>query len=344
MKQRTHLHLAIVIVWAIPYAPRAQSGELAIVRPTFAPSTTSSNGGLVLRGTIGQADATEEPLVNGGLVLHGGFWTPNRCRRHPADLNGDFDIGPGDLSGYTTCFLRSCEDWPGGGPQPPPPGYVSRAATLFLLGGFNQVDYCCVPTEQPPLIWDELQNCAVAPAVASSRSWDSTGANLARREILPRGSSVDVRLRIRPPADSSAYALEEAVPLGLTVRAVSHGGMYSEDHGVIRWGPFLDNEPRDLTYRLIAEDGSKSTDLFEGIVSFDGYDTLIEGDRAIATLRGDADRDGDIDVADYLQLVECFSGTATPIPSDCDVFDFDGDGHVGLADLVAFQSAFTGTR
>ena len=65
---------------------------------------------------------------------------------------------------------------------------------------------------------------------------------------------------------------------------------------------------------------------------------------AETTRRGDADGDGDVDLADYLQLVECFSGTATPIASDCDVFDFDGDGNVGLADLVAFQAAFTGTR
>ncbi len=66
--------------------------------------------------------------------------------------------------------------------------------------------------------------------------------------------------------------------------------------------------------------------------------------KAIATLRGDADRDGDVDVADYLQLVECFSGTATPIASDCDVFDFDGDGDVDLSDFVAFQAVFTGAR
>ena len=62
------------------------------------------------------------------------------------------------------------------------------------------------------------------------------------------------------------------------------------------------------------------------------------------SLRGDADGDGDVDVADYLQLVECFSGTATPIASDCDVFDFDGDADVDLSDFVAFQAAFTGTQ
>ena len=54
------------------------------------------------------------------------------CSFHPADLDGDFDIEPGELSGYVICFLRACTDWAGGGPLPPPPGYVSRSGTLFL--------------------------------------------------------------------------------------------------------------------------------------------------------------------------------------------------------------------
>ncbi len=142
MTTRTWMGIVMTAFGVLPSTAWAQSGELTIVRSTFAPSATSRNGGLVLRGTIGQADATAEPLTNGGLTLNGGFWVPI----------------------------------------------------------------------------------------------------------------------------------------------------------------------------------------------------------SIVTLRGDADRDGDVDVADYLQLVECFAGPATPIASDCDVFDFNGDGDVDLADFVAFQAAFTGSR
>ena len=81
-----------------------------------------------------------------------------------------------------------------------------------------------------------------------------------------------------------------------------------------------------------------------GVVSLDEQEKPIRDDAAVAEQRGDADRDGDVDLADYLQLVQCFSGTSMPISADCHALDFDRNGHVDLADLVAFQAAFTGPR
>ena len=49
-------------------------------------------------------------------------------------------------------------------------------------------------------------------------------------------------------------------------------------------------------------------------------------------------------VVDYLRLVDRLSATAVPISTDCSVFDFNGDGYVGLADLVAFQATFSGSK
>ena len=56
---------------------------------------------------------------------------------------------------------------------------------------------------------------------------------------------------------------------------------------------------------------------------------------------GDADHDGDVDLADFLKIVECLSAAATPGTPGCEVFDFDGDGDVDLADVVAFQAGST---
>lgn len=70
---------------------------------------------------------------------------------------------------------------------------------------------------------------------------------------------------------------------------------------------------------------------------------------------GDTDDDGDIDLADYLFLLDCFSGPGieppqaccapgSPDPAVCDSpGDLDRDGDIDLADVVVFQSTFTGS-
>lgn len=63
---------------------------------------TSSGGGFVLEGTIGQPDAGT--MSGGTFELTGGFWaaaTPQPCEE---DLDGDGTIGLADLSQLLTSF------------------------------------------------------------------------------------------------------------------------------------------------------------------------------------------------------------------------------------------------
>ena len=68
----------------------------------------------------------------------------------------------------------------------------------------------------------------------------------------------------------------------------------------------------------------------------------ILGDPCRPPLPGDADSDGDVDLADYLELAGCFAGPEIPVPAGCGTFDLDGDGDVDLSDVLIFQSFFTG--
>ena len=86
--------------------------------------------GRLTRVTYDDGSSITYTYDNNGNILN--VTANGPCPIHPADLDGDFDIEPGELSGYVTCFLRACTDWAGGGPLPPPPGYVSRSGTLFL--------------------------------------------------------------------------------------------------------------------------------------------------------------------------------------------------------------------
>lgn len=60
---------------------------------------------------------------------------------------------------------------------------------------------------------------------------------------------------------------------------------------------------------------------------------------AIGGLTGDIDRDGDVDLADFLELQRCFGGPGVSVAQGCQPADLDGDGDVDLADVVAFLSA-----
>lgn len=96
----------------------------------------------------------------------------------------------------------------------------------------------------------------------------------------------------------------------------------------------------------IDEDGSRDCD---------GDGVLDACSRPQMCSIGDFDRDGDADLADFLFMMECFSGPgATPQPRCCTdqtdtpacnaPADLDRDGDIDLADVTIFQSGFTGTR
>ena len=70
----------------------------------------------------------------------------------------------------------------------------------------------------------------------------------------------------------------------------------------------------------------------------------IDGDGCPPVIPGDRDRDGDVDLADWLGLQNCFVGSGGVIGESCRTYDADHDGDVDLADLVAFQAWFTGAR
>lgn len=61
------------------------------------------------------------------------------------------------------------------------------------------------------------------------------------------------------------------------------------------------------------------------------------------SVAGDWDGNGQVDLIDYDAYLDCVSGPDATGPSrGCDVFDFDADADVDLADLGRFQSLFDG--
>ncbi|MCP4250056.1 MAG: hypothetical protein GY778_23690 [bacterium] len=65
---------------------------------------------------------------------------------------------------------------------------------------------------------------------------------------------------------------------------------------------------------------------------------------ATPPLTGDFDEDGDVDGFDYAFLAGCFAGPGTAPSFGCEPCDVDADIDVDLADVGAFQVAFTGSQ
>ncbi len=77
-----------------------------------------------------------------------------------------------------------------------------------------------------------------------------------------------------------------------------------------------------------------------------GYALVASGALATAAPpigNGDADYDGDIDLADFAAFQRCFTGTDLgPLHAACQPLDLDGDRDVDAADLAAFELALVG--
>jgi hypothetical protein len=87
--------------------------------------------------------------------------------------------------------------------------------------------------------------------------------------VLANGTAVPVvSFTATPQGPVSCYAVVERIPLGLTPSGLSGDGIWDPVTGAIRWGPYLDNQPRGFSYSVT---GISGTYQLSGLISFDGY-------------------------------------------------------------------------
>ena len=235
-------------------------------------------------GLLGLVPTTESPVevsfrvVNQGLALASGailqrvFLSADPvvgddtwviAGPHPADLNPvDWRLGMDELTAYGAAWrtggVWSCE------PNPIPITYVSRAAALWRGGETYTVDPSITT---PPLWW--VNRLGGGP----SAKFDLGLTGTAQRS-LPAGflatEPVDVTLSVKPVSTTSAYAVEESLPAGTRLVSVADGGALDALQSRVKWGPYLDNSPRVLRYRVVLPQPEGGLLQFAGAASFDG--------------------------------------------------------------------------
>ncbi len=103
------------------------------------------------------------------------------------------------------------------------------------------------------------------------------------RRILPAGYSggadMVVTLVATPSADVSFYTVEDTPPSGWTVAVtnLSDNGWFDASNRRVKFGPFFDGQPRQLTYHVTPPISASGTSVFTGTSSADGGDRFVAG-------------------------------------------------------------------
>ena len=101
------------------------------------------------------------------------------------------------------------------------------------------------------------------------------------------GVAFTVSISVEPTPGTLAWVAEDSPPEGWTeIDNVNDGGLYDSGNHKVKWGLFLDDQPRTLTYDITPPGDATGGQCFEGGVFFDGYPAVIGGDQCI---RGSGD-------------------------------------------------------
>jgi hypothetical protein len=190
-----------------------------------------------------------------------------------------------EVSAYSNAW-KLCLKWTNA-PNPIPVAYLTRAGYLLASGG----DYTLstnFPTPFPPLLWVPLTGDAglCVPGIsttAGNREPFVTNSCGSAISALPTnyfsGVPFTVTITVTPPSNSLAYAVEDRPPLGFAVTNISGDGVFCRETRTVKWGIFMDNIPRTLTYQVTPYTNIVGAAYFSGVASFDGHNIPIMGQR-----------------------------------------------------------------
>jgi hypothetical protein len=191
--------------------------------------------------------------------------------RHPADIHpADNAINLKELTEYGLAW-KTGKRWIHD-PNPIPVSYVTRAGALWRGGE----TYIFDPNAgDPPLWW--VNTPAVGPQNLNPRITSLSAPSRAIR-MQSRQSTGKIRttIQITPHPLVASYAVEEKLPAHAMAAEISDSGSYDPESGLLRWGPFLYNQPRTLAYSSVPADHHPLSFSATGTASFDGHNIAIE--------------------------------------------------------------------
>lgn len=282
-----------VITWGPFFDQRERTLSYAIDLPAGGAATVRFEGTVQIDGTaipIGGAESVEEgmePLSHAGKrVIDGNVVTLNIRPRADALTyaveerfpEGVMPLNPNE-GGFFDDDSRILRWGPFVDSVPRSFSYelsaVNGLGNLVRLVGVLSVDGVDLPIE-------------------GDAEWPSEEVPVATMGAVVRQiESGTVRLLVEPNSEVVVYALEELVPSGLRAVGINEGGVFDEGSNKVKWGPFFDNELRELQYELQSVAGGAEQYQLSGVASFNGSDVAVTGADTLVLATGNVD-DGPI--------------------------------------------------
>ncbi len=235
---------------------------------TYTLTPTDELSGTYAFDGIISVDGTSEPVCGDHLLE---AWSLH----HPADVDTDWRLSIDELTAYGAAWQEGAIwEVP---PNPIPIDYVTNAGRLWRLGEHYHYDAAI----DPP--WAE--GTAKAAAGGLRRSNHRKSGSVVSSFIPTNyadGQGVTVTIAVSPDPSVQAFAVDDTPPAGWVVSDVSPGGSWDANNGQVKWGPFFDNQSRELTYVATPPAGETGVRFFDGRASFDGRSDAITGARSIA--------------------------------------------------------------
>ncbi len=227
-------------------------------------------------GTIGVQRFTGSVLVNdlAAETIGGASTLDSAARFHPADrAPADYRISASEISAYGAAW-RLGADWPEP-PSPIPIEYLTRAGALWRNG---EIYFHDPLLPMPPLWWVTPPQAAGLLAFAlGAEEIEGSQATRNLPEVFESALPFLVTVAVRPAGGTSSYAVEERVPEGWQITEASHRASFAPVPDTVRFGPFFDNEARDLTYTVSPNRPVPGPVSIEGVASFDGHNSAVLG-------------------------------------------------------------------
>ena len=219
---------------------------------------------------------------------------------HPADTDEDFSLSGGEVATYGAAWKKGTE-WmlP---PNPIPISYVTRAGALWKGGETYKID---LTAGEPPLCW--VADSKRRSERSGMRDSESSAVREMSSDAYLMGQEFTVTISVKPSDTVQVYAMEEETPQEWTV-SVSDPGFFDDVNNKVKFGPFMDNEERTLTYQITSPRGASGEFSLSGIASFDGSDLEISENSTVTIVGADINDDGKADLADVILALRISAG------------------------------------
>lgn len=185
---------------------------------------------------------------------------------HPADLAGEFLMSESDVADYAEHW-REGLPWPLA-PSPIQVDFLTRAGFLWL----SAEPYEQIPDLEPPLCWIPLSPEPLGEGIPAPYATSSISSN-------------SVTIRFFTPPTGLYWALEETLPQGAIPSAITQNGSHDSAHNQLKWGPYWPGEDaweeQPFSYTLAAEEGFASLVTLSGVLSLDGVNIPVLGERQL---------------------------------------------------------------